>query len=131
MADLQNPISRYLGDYITCFPSSNATDDGKLQLEFNQARYVTRLSSKNFCIVKPSFVPTIYVDTETGLPQIKFSSGQASINGMDLIMTSEIYIDPPVEPGHYYLAFKLARDSSENVLGDLIYGATTTFEGVY
>ena len=95
MADLQNPISRYLGDYITCFPSSNATDDGKLQLEFNQARYVTRLSSKNFCIVKPSFVPTIYVDTETGLPQIKFSSGQASINGMDLIMTSEIYIDPP------------------------------------
>lgn len=128
---LDYPISRYLGEYITCFPGSNQTDDGKLNLEYNAARFVTRVSSKNFCIVQPSFELSIYVEVETGLPQIRVTAGQASINGMDLIMTSEIYIDPPSKEGHYYLAFKLARDSSDNVLGDLVYGVTTTFQGVY
>ena len=128
---MAQPIARYDGDYITCYPGSNQTDNGKLNLELNMARIVTRLSSKNFCIVKPSFELAAYVNQDTNLPQIEVNVGECSINGMDLIMTQRLYIDPPTEPGFYHLAFKLARDSSSNVIGDLIYGVTTTFEGVY
>ena len=129
---IQNaPISHYLGGEVTCYPGSNQTDDGKLQLEFNMARFVTRVSSKNFCITKPSFEITVIFDPVTTDPLLQISEGQASINGMDLIMTNFINIAAPNDPGTYYLAFKLARDSSMNVLGDLIYGVTTTFEGVY
>ena len=125
------PIVKYNGDHVTCYPSSNAVDDGKLNLEFNMARIVTRLSSKNFCIVKPSFELSVITNITTGTPVIQVGIGQASINGMDLIMNDTITIDPPESEGTYHLAFKLARDSSSNVLGDLVYGMTTTFEGVY
>jgi len=95
------------------------------------ARLITRLSSKNFCIVNPSYTIESSYDPDNGDPKLKIGTGQCSINGMDLIMTTTILIDPPESKGTYYLAFKLARDSSNNVLGDLIYGVTTTFQGVY
>lgn len=128
---MAQPIVKYAGDDITCYPGSNQKDDGKLQLEFNMARLVTRVSSKNFCIIKPSFEITAVSDEATNKPKLEIASGQASINGMDLIMNNSIRIDPPEGEGTYYLAFKLARDSSRNVLGDLVVGVTTTFEGVY
>ena len=128
---MANPVVYYSGQDITCYPGSNQTDDGKLNLEFNMARIVTRLSSKNFCIVKPSFELTLVTDNSTGLQYIKVGTGQCSINGMDLIMTSELNIDPPETVGHHYLAFHLRRDSSENVLSDLVVGVTRTFQGVY
>ena len=128
---MAQPIVRYPGEVITCYPGSNQRDDGKLNLEFNMARIVTRLSSKNFCTVKPSFEITKVNEGDTSTPKLQIGIGQASINGMDLIMTDVIKIDPPENTGKYHLAFKLARDSSNNVLGDLIYGVTTTFEGVY
>ena len=128
---MAQPIVRYPGEVITCYPGSNQRDDGKLNLEFNMARIVTRLSSKNFCTVKPSFEITKVNEGDTSTPKLQIGIGQASINGMDLIMTDVIKIDPPENTGKYHLAFKLARDSSSNVLGDLIYGVTTTFEGVY
>ena len=128
---MANPVAYYSGQDITCYPGSNQTDDGKLNLEFNMARIVTRLSSKNFCIVKPSFELTLVTDNSTGLQYIKVGTGQCSINGMDLIMTSELNIDPPETVGHHYLAFHLRRDSSENVLSDLVVGVTRTFQGVY
>ena len=128
---MANPVVYYSGQDITCYPGSNQTDDGKLNLEFNMARIVTRLSSKNFCIVKPSFELTLVTDNSTGLQYIKVGTGQCSINGMDLIMTSELNIDPPEIVGHHYLAFHLRRDSSENVLSDLVVGVTRTFQGVY
>ena len=124
-------IARYNGSDITCYPGSNQTDDGKLNIEFNMARIVTRLSSKNFCIVKPSFEITIIKDSTTNISKLQIGTGEASINGMDLIMSSTLTIDPPEQPGTYHLAFRLARDSANNVLGDLIYGVTRTFEGVY
>lgn len=128
---MTQPIVRYDGGYITCYPGSNQTDNGKLNLEHNMARIVTRLSSKNFCIIKPSFQLALSINQETSLPQIEVGVGECSINGMDLVMTQKLYIDPPTEVGTWHLAFKLARDSSNNVLGDLIYGVSTTFEGVY
>lgn len=127
---MAQPEVRYFGDDITCYPSSNATDNGKLQLEYNMARLVTRVTSKNFCIIKPSFVLTATNDATTNTPKIKVSVGQASINGMDLIMSNTIEIDPPTSSGYYHLAFKLARDEGNNVLGDYIEGVTRTFEGV-
>lgn len=127
---LDKPIVHYAGDDITCYPSSNATDDGKLNLEFNMARLVTRVSSKNFCIVNPSFELEIMSDSITKDQAIRVGTGQASINGMDLIMTNTITIEPPAEEGHYYLAFHLERDGSDNVEGDTIYGVSTTFGGL-
>ena len=128
---MAQPIVKYAGEAITCYPGSNQTDDGKLNMEFNMARIVTRLSSKNFCIVKPSFNIEPITNVETGAPQLRILKGQCSINGMDLIIEDSIVIDPPENPGKYHLAFKLARDSSWNVLGDLVYGSSTTFEGLY
>lgn len=132
MAELETkyPEARYLGQDITCYPSSNATDDGKLQLEFNMARLVTRVSSKNFCIVNPSFQLAQVADAVTGNPKIRVGIGQASINGMDLIMSNAIEIEPPQTKGTFYLAFKLARNEGNNVLGDLIVDVVKTFEGL-
>ena len=126
-----NKVAHYNGENVTCYPGSNQRDDGKLHLEFNMARFVTRLSSKNFCIVKPSFTLNIVTDQSTGTPQIEISPGQASINGMDLIVTEQMYLNPPVTPGTYYIALRLGRDSSSNVLGDTIIGVLTRFDGVY
>ena len=38
----------YDANYVTCYPGSNQTHDGKINLEFNMARLVTRITSKNF-----------------------------------------------------------------------------------
>ena len=105
---MAQPIVKYAGEAITCYPGSNQTDDGKLNMEFNMARIVTRLSSKNFCIVKPSFNIEPITNIETGAPQLRILKGQCSINGMDLIIKDSIVIDPPENPGKYHLAFKLA-----------------------
>lgn len=72
-------IARYNGSDITCYPGSNQTDDGKLNIEFNMARIVTRLSSKNFCIVKPSFEITIIKDSTTNISKLQIGTGEASI----------------------------------------------------
>lgn len=137
---MAEPIAYYKGEDITCYPSSNSKDNGKLQLEFNMARLVTRLSSKNFCIIPNSFLITQTNQTADGKANLEISAGQASINGMDLIMTKSIKIAPPAQTNKtYYIAFKLQRNSNPNqwdgivgnVLGDLEIGTTTTFEGVY
>ena len=94
------------------------------------ARIVTRVTSKNFCIVKPSFELEQVTDLE-GKPMLKVSKGQACINGMDLIIDQNNRIYPPDEAGTYYIALHLWRDSSSNVLGDLTVGVTKQFKGVY
>ena len=94
------------------------------------ARLVTRVTSKNFCIVNPSFDLSVVTDIE-GIPMIKVDEGQACINGMDIIANQSIRIYHPDEVGKYYLAMHLWRDSSENVLGDLVVGVTKEFHGVY
>lgn len=127
---MAQPVAHYDGNYITCYPGSNQSDDGKLNMEFNMARLVTRVTSKNFCTVKPSYELSI-VPSNTGRPQIQVGVGQCSINGMDLIMSSSIIIAEPETAGDYYLIFKLYRDGSDNVRGDDVYGVTTTFMGVY
>ena len=71
---VNQPVSRYDGDSITCFPSSNAKDFGKLHTEFNEARYVTRIAKKNFCIKKPSFVATKIEDPATKTPLLNISA---------------------------------------------------------
>ena len=140
---MANPVVRYNGENITCFPSSNAKDFGKLHTEFNEARFVTRVAKKNFCIKNPCFTLKAAVDIKTNQPVIEVSEGEASINGMDIIASVPIQIGPPAEVGKWYLAFKLARDNlgrdfkvgkytlKGNVLGDLIVGVENTFEGVY
>lgn len=94
------------------------------------ARIVTRVTSKNFCIVKPSFDLEQVTDLE-GNPMLKVDKGQACINGMDLIIDQSNRIYPPDEAGDYYIALHLWRDSSSNVLGDLTIGLTKQFKGVY
>lgn len=127
---MANPVSYYDGNIVTCYPSSNAVDEGKLNLEFNMARLVTRVAKKNFCVVEPSFILTPSKDITTNRPVIQVGEGQASINGMDIIANGTINIDPPDSNGTWYLAFKLVRDKSENVLGDRVVGVSKTFEGL-
>lgn len=126
---MSHPVENYNGNFITCYPGSNQKDDGKLNLEFNMARFVTRVSSKNFCIVNPSYEITALTDA-IGNKVLEIGVGQCSINGMDLIMTGNLTIGAPDGAGTYYLAFKLARDGSNNVQGDLIEGVNTTFKGL-
>ena len=126
---MAQPIAKYDGNYITCFPSSNATDKGKWNEEFNCARYVTRVTSKNFCIVNPSYIMT---ETELeGTKKLQIGTGQCSINGMDLIMNSALQMDPPEGTGTFHVAFKLVRDSANDVLGDTKLGVTITFDGLF
>lgn len=94
------------------------------------ARLVTRVTSKNFCIVNPSFELSEATDA-SGEPMIQVNEGQACINGMDIIANQKIFIYHPDEAGDYYLALHLWRDSSSNVLGDLVIGVTKEFHGVY
>ena len=126
---MAQPIAKYDGNYITCFPSSNATDKGKWNEEFNCARYVTRVTSKNFCIVNPSYIMT---ETELeGSKKLQIGTGQCSINGMDLIMNAALQMDPPEGTGTFHVAFKLVRDSANDVLGDTKLGVTVTFDGLF
>ena len=94
------------------------------------ARIVTRVTSKNFCIVNPSFDLEQVTDLE-GRPMLKVDKGQACINGMDLIINQTNRIYPPDEAGDYHIALHLWRDSSSNVLGDLTVGVLKQFKGVY
>lgn len=133
---MAQPEARYKGNQITCYPGSNQKDDGKLNLEANMARIVTRVTSKNFCIIEPSFKLTAISDASTATPKIQVDVGQACINGMDFIMTGVLTIDPPETEGDFYLAFHIARDGSVslfngNVLGDTVIGVDSTFEGLY
>lgn len=142
MADIANPVVYYNGNNITCFPSSNAKDFGKLHTEFNEARFVTRVAKKNFCIKNPSFVLSAAVDIATNQPVLEVSEGEASINGMDIIASVPIQIGPPAAVGKWYVAFKLRRDNLGrdftigkykfigNVLGDDIVGVERTFRGM-
>ena len=123
-------VEYYDGNYVTCYPGSNQTDNGKLQLEFNMARLVTRVTSKNFCIVNPSFELTTVTGAD-GSAQIEIGAGQASINGMDIIITTTMRIKPPEASGHYIIGMHIQRDEASNVIGDSIYGVTRTFEGLY
>ena len=126
---MAQPIAKYDGNYITCFPSSNATHKGKWNEEFNCARYVTRVTSKNFCIVNPSYIMT---ETELeGTKKLQIGTGQCSINGMDLIMNAALQMDPPEGTGTFHVAFKLVRDSANDVLGDTKLGVTITFDGLF
>ena len=126
---MAQPIAKYDGNYKTCFPSSNATDKGKWNEEFNCARYVTRVTSKNFCIVNPSYIMT---ETELeGTKKLQIGTGQCSINGMDLIMNAALQMDPPEGTGTFHVAFKLVRDSANDVLGDTKLGVTITFDGLF
>lgn len=126
---MAQPVVNYNGNYITCYPGSNQKDDGKLNLEFNMARFVTRVTSKNFCIVKPSYEVRALTDA-SGNKVLEIGVGQCSINGMDLIMTGNLNIGAPESAGEYYLAFRLARDSSNNVEGDLVEGVDVKFQGL-
>ena len=99
------------------------------------ARLVTRVTSKNFCLINPSFELSAVTDLE-GIPMVQVTGGQACINGMDIIATQDLRIYMPDEAGTYLLALHLWRDRNGNVFGDDIVGIGGAgiggfFSGVY
>ena len=60
------------------------------------ARLVTRVTSKNFCLINPSFELSAVTDLE-GIPMVQVTGGQACINGMDIIATQDLRIYMPDE----------------------------------
>ena len=45
---MAHPIVNYKGEDITCYPGSNQQDEGKLNLEYNMARFVTEFLVRTF-----------------------------------------------------------------------------------
>ena len=86
----------------------------------------------------PSLFTFIMTETELeGSKKLQIGTGQCSINGMDLIMNAAIQMDPPEGTGTFHVAFKLVRDSANDVLGDtkvgsdLAYKPSRNADGIY
>ena len=123
---------------ISCFPTSNSVDEGKLFLEENTSAFVTRITNRNYALTEGSF--DLKVDPDTTYGQvISVAPGQANIQGYHVITDSTLRIPPPTaddnlkSKNHIVLGMGLARDGSEHLRGDVIpYGESSyVYEGLY
>lgn len=126
-------VKYYLANNIVVYPGNNSTnDEGKLNTETNMAAIVTRITERNYCLHWEDFVLSVEPDTDYGFV-IQISEGQANIQGYHVITDSPIRVRPPqVMTGKdIALGFKLSRDGSKNLLGDVTYNTITEYEGVW
>lgn len=115
---MADTLKYYLSNDITAYPCSNATDNGKLNLEDNMSSIVTRITERNYALSSDSFELSV-ISSDSG-NTINITSGQANIRGYHIITTSALQLPPPQAAGtDYAICFKLARDSSDHVLGDV------------
>ncbi len=127
---MANTIKYYNSSDIIAYPCSNATDDGKLNIEDNMSSIVTRITNRNYALTTESF--KLEISTNSGAPVIDISSGQANINGYHIITTKSLLLPPPQNAGtDLAICFKLARDSSNHVLGDVYNVDINEFNGLW
>lgn len=120
----------YLSSDIVAYPCSNATDDGKLNIEENMSAIVTRITNRNYALTKGSFKLSIVA--QDGSNVINITPGSANIQGYHVITTKDLQLPPPKNPGtNLAICFKLARDSSGHVLGDVTYANVSEFNGLW
>lgn len=125
-------VKYYLANNIIAYPTSNSIDTGKLNAEENMAAIITRITERNYCLRKEDFTLSVEPDTEYG-HVIQIAEGQANIQGYHIITNDIIRIPPPKQltGEKIALGFKLARDSSQHLLGDVTQNLITEYEGLW
>lgn len=130
---------------ITAYPTSNSMDEGKINLEQNMAKIVTRITDRNYALTDGSFDITLdpndpsdpsNVDGRPYTQVISVAPGQANVQGYHIITNTTLRVPPPIEmdPGnHIVIGLHLAREIADNnLLGDhTIAGSGTFYEGVW
>lgn len=123
----------YLANNIVVYPTNNSyNDEGKLNIEKNMASIVTRITEKNYCLKKEDFSLSVEPDTDYGFV-IQIAEGQANIQGYHVITNNYLRVRPPKEitGTKIALGFKLERDGSSNLLGDVTYNTITEYTGLW
>lgn len=125
-------VKYYLANNIIAYPTSNSIDQGKLNIEENMASIITRITERNYCLRKEHFTLSIEPDTEYG-HVIQIAEGQANIQGYHIITNDVLRVPPPtsITGTKIALGFKLARDSSQHLLGDVTQDLVTRYEGLW
>lgn len=127
-------VAYYPNLNITAYPTSASQDEGKINLEQNMAKIVTRITERNYALTEGSFNLTLDPDT-TYNQVISIAPGQANIQGYHVITTSTLRVPPPteIEPGnHIVIGMRLGRElASDNLLGDVTEMGETRYEGVW
>lgn len=129
---LAETVKYYISNNIIAYPTSNSIDEGKLNIEDNMAAIITRITERNYCLRKEHFTLSVEPDTEYG-HVIQIAEGQANIQGYHIITNDLLRIPPPKEitGTKIALGFKLARDSSQHLLGDVTQNLKTEYEGLW
>ena len=129
----------YPAKSITIYPSSNAVDNGKIQLEKNLRNVTINITDLNYIIgPNPGGYDISLVDNK-----INIASGKALINGFEVNTTTEIQYRLPTADEIYtgekyktkYEGFALLClhtlfDSLENLSGNVQVGDTWYCEGI-
>lgn len=126
-------VKYYQASNIVVYPTTNSlSDEGKLNTEKNMAAIVTRITERNYCLTKEAFTLSVQPDTDFGFV-IQIEAGEANIQGYHVITDSYIRIKPPetLTGEKIAVGFKLARDGSGNLLGDVTYNLITEYEGLW
>lgn len=129
----------YPAKSITIYPSSNAVDNGKIQLEKNLRNVTINITDLNY-VISPN--PGGY-DISLVNDKINIASGKALINGFEVSTTTEIQYRLPTADEIYtgekyktkYEGFALLClhtlfDSLENLSGNVQVGDTWYCEGI-
>lgn len=123
---MANKAQYYEEQNIVVFPTSNSKDNGKLTLEENMRGIVTRITTRNYALTKSDFLLALV----NGKVQIQ--TGIGNIQGYEIVTTTPLLLDDPIDgPGDYLIGFKLTKDSSDHLRGDVLDGNVTYYEGVW
>lgn len=123
----------YLANNIIVYPTNNSiNDEGKLNIEKNMSSIVTRITERNYCLKEEDFTLSVEPDTDYGFV-IQIAEGQANIQGYHVMTNNYLRVRPPqeIKGKKIALGFKLSRDGSQNLLGDVTYNTVTEYTGLW
>lgn len=126
-------VKYYLSGNIVVYPGQNSeNDEGKLNTENNLSHIITRITERNYCLSKNDFSISAEPDTDYGYV-IQIAKGQCNIQGYHIITNNYIRVRPPqtITGTKIAIGMKLARDGSNNLLGDVTYNTISEYKGVW
>lgn len=126
-------VKYYPANNIIVYPGQNSeNDEGKLHTEFNLSHVILRITERNYCLSKEDFTISAQPDSDYG-SVIQIAKGQCNIQGYHVITNNYIRVRPPqtMTGTKIAIGFKLSRDGSNNLLGDVIYNAVSEYKGLW
>ena len=126
-------VKYYLSNNIVVYPGQNSeNDEGKLNTENNLSYIIKRITERNYCLSKKDFTLSVEPDTDYGYV-IQIAKGQANIQGYHIITNNYIRVRPPISMTGTKIAigFKLSKDGSNNLLGDVTYNTISEYKGLW